>query len=144
MKIREIKEYQPEIQDAIGKLSTQLTGKEYKVGKERIEAIISDENSHLIVALNDKGFVLGMATVGIYNSPTGKKGWIEDVVVDEGSRGQGIGENLINFAVEFAKNQQADVVMLTSKPERITANKLYKKLGFQLKETNVYRLPLKK
>jgi len=143
MKILEIKGYQPEIEEAIDKLSTQLTEKDYKIGKERIEAIISDENSHLFVALNEEGNVLGMITVGIYISPTGKKGWIEDVVVDEGSRGQGTGENLTNFAIEFAKNQQADVVMLTSKPERISANRLYKKLGFQLKETNVYRLPLK-
>ena len=144
MKIREIKEYEPETQDAIIRLSNQLTGKECLIGREQLELIISDENSHLFVAMNDEGIILGMVTVGIYRSPTGKKGWIEDVVVDEGSRGQGTGENLTNFAIEFAKSQQADVVMLTSKPERISANKLYKKLGFQLKETNVYRLSLKK
>jgi len=143
MKIREIKEYQSEIGDAISKLSTQLVGKELSIGRELIEAIISDENSHLFVALDDEGIVLGMATVGIYTTPTGKKGWIEDVVVDEKYRGEGIGEKITSFTIQFAKNQQADTLMLTSKPERISANSLYKKLGFQLKETNVYRIFLK-
>ena len=140
MRIREIKEYQSDIGDAISKLSTQLVGKECKIGREQVEAIISDNNSHLFLALNDDRFVLGMVTVGIYTSPTGKKGWIEDVVVDEKYRGEGIGEKLTRFAIQFAKNQQADTLMLTSKPERIIANSLYKKLGFHLKETNVYRI----
>jgi len=142
MKIKEIKEYQPEILDAVVKLSIQLTGKEMLIGKAHLEALISDQNSHLFLALNDEGIILGMVTVGFYISPTGKKGWIEDVVVDQRFRGQGIGKNLTSFAIEFAKNQQADMVMLTSKPARISANNLYKKLGFQLRETNVYRILL--
>ena len=142
MKFKEIKEYQPEILDAVVKLSIQLTGKEMLIGKAHLEALISDQNSHLFLALNDEGIILGMVTVGFYISPTGKKGWIEDVVVDQRFRGQGIGKNLTSFAIEFAKNQQADMVMLTSKPARISANNLYKKLGFQLRETNVYRILL--
>jgi ribosomal protein S18 acetylase RimI-like enzyme len=90
--------------------------------------------------VNDKGVILGMLTVGFYHAPTGKKAWIEDVVVDDNYRGLGVGKNLTNFAIQFTKDQQADVVMLTSKPSRVSANNLYKKVGFEQRETNVYRI----
>ena len=84
-----------------------------------------------------------MLTVGIYISPTGKKAWIEDVVVDESYRGKGIGQMLMNFAVDYVKQMKVSVLMLTSNPSRIAANKLYVKLGFEKKETNVYRFVIR-
>jgi len=143
MIITEFTSYNPELKEIINKFLSQLVGTEYLISKDQLEAIILDQNSHLFFAINAHGDYLGMITVGTYIAPTGKKVWIEDVVVDEKFRGEGAGKALTNFAVQFARDQQADVVMLTSKPERINANILYKKVGFQLRETNVYRMLLK-
>ena len=142
MKIEEIINYNPEIHLTISKFLNQLVERESNFSRDQFEAIIADPNSHLFFASSSDSDLLGMLTVGFYHSPTGKKAWIEDVVVDKVYRGLGAGKALINFAIQFAKEQQADVVMLTSKPERISANNLYKKSGFQLKETNVYRLQI--
>ena len=84
----------------------------------------------------------GMLTVGIYHSPTGGKAWIEDVVMDEKYRGQGFSKQLVTHAVRFVKEQGIPLIMLTSNPTRIAANKLYQKLGFEQKQTNVYRMNL--
>ncbi len=143
MKIQEITNYSPEIEEAINKFLSQLIENSILITQRQVESIIWDSNSHLFFGINKDGDYTGMLTVGIYSSPTGKKAWIEDVVVDEKYRGQGIGIDLTKFAIQFAKDQQAAVVMLTSKPARISANNLYKKIGFQLKETNVYRMMLK-
>lgn len=86
--------------------------------------------------------IAGMLTVGIYHSPTGGKAWIEDVVVDEKYRGQGLSKQLVTHAVRFVKEQGIPLIMLTSNPTRIAANKLYQKLGFEQKQTNVYRMNL--
>ena len=143
MKIEEITAFNAEIQDTINMFLDLLVGEGYHITKQQVEMIISDQNSHLFFAGNDDRSCIGMITVGIYVTPTGKKAWIEDVVVDEKFRGEGVGKRLTNFAIQFAKDQDADVVMLTSKPERIPANSLYKKLGFEQKKTNVYRFLLK-
>ena len=84
-----------------------------------------------------------MLTIGTYDFLSGTKVWIEDVVVDESQRGKGIGKELTLFAIGFAKSLGAESVELTSRPSRIAANSLYKKLGFVLRETNVYRYTLK-
>ena len=83
-----------------------------------------------------------MLTVGIYYSPTAGKAWIEDVVVDENFRGQGLSKLLVLHAIEFVKSQHIPLLMLTSNPSRIAANKLYQSMGFERKETNVYRMIL--
>ena len=84
--------------------------------------------------------IAGMLTVGIYHSPTGGKAWIEDVVVDTSYRGQGLSKLLVAHAIEFVKSKQIPSLMLTSNPKRIAANKLYQTMGFERKETNVYRM----
>ncbi len=140
MRIEEITSYHPDLIIVINKFLNLLVEHNYLITKQEVEAIISDANSHLFFAVDDDGVQLGMLTVGFYHAPTGKKAWIEDVVVDEKYRGLGVGESLTNFAIRFAKDQQADVVMLTSKPSRISANNLYKKVGFEQRETNVYRI----
>ena len=72
--------------------------------------------------------------------PTGGKAWIEDVVVDETFRGQGLSKLLVAHAIEFTKSKGIPSLMLTSNPKRIAANKLYQAMGFERKETNVYRM----
>lgn len=84
-----------------------------------------------------------MLSIGTYNIPTGRKAWIEDVVVDESQRGRGFGDELVKFAIEYSKSLDARSVALTSRPSRVEANKLYKKLGFVRHETNVYKYLLR-
>jgi len=140
IQIKEITNYTPEIKNTIAHFLKLLQGTDSGISDDQLKEIISSENSYLFFAANTYDVYMGMLTVGIYQSPTGKKAWIEDVVVDETFRGQGIGENLIEFAIQFARQQQVDILTLTSSPARVAANNLYKKIGFQPKGTNVYRM----
>ena len=107
--------------------------------EEMFNELLASSNSHLFFLLKD-GQIAGMLTVGIYYSPTGGKAWIEDVVVDESFRGQGLSKLLVAHAIEFTKAKQVPSLMLTSNPKRIASNKLYQGMGFGRKETNVYRM----
>ena len=80
-----------------------------------------------------------MLSVGIYRTPTGCKAWIEDVVVDHAYRGHGYGKTMVEYAIAFIRNTEADTISLTTNPKRIAANHLYQTLGFEKYETNVYR-----
>lgn len=144
MHIREVTQAEPAVEAAVSRFVFQLTGKTSTAISERIKTLLAESNSHLFIAEDDNSRCLGMITVGFYTSPTGKKAWIEDVVVDETSRGLGIGKELVRFAMTFAEEEQADALMLTSNPARIAANKLYQSLGFERKETNVYRITVAK
>lgn len=139
--IVEVKDFIPAYTDAVQKLLEQLTNRPVKLTRTTLRKIISQENTHLFFLLADQE-IAGMLTVGIYHSPTGGKAWIEDVVVDEKYRGQGLSKQLVTHAVRFVKEQGIPLIMLTSNPTRIAANKLYQKLGFEQKQTNVYRMNL--
>ena len=78
----------------------------------------------------------------MFRIPSGVRAWIEDVVVDEAARGQGVGEALNREALRLAAEQGARTVELTSRPSREAANRLYQRLGFKMRETNVYRYEL--
>lgn len=140
MKINQCKEISNEVLQALEKLIPQLNDECEIPSKEFLEQIIHSGNSFLFLA-EDEG-IIGSLTLILNQVPTGKKAWIEDVVVDEKMRGKGIGKKLIEFAVEFAKNKGILKVDLTSRPERVSANELYKKLGFKRRDTNVYRLEI--
>lgn len=142
MKIKEITEFSNELTSIIDDLLELLTSSKISMDEQLLKEIIASENSHLFFALNENEKCMGMLTVGIYASPTGKKAWIEDVVVDENYRGQGIGKELTNFAIDFAKQKDVSLLSLTSRPSRVSANKLYAKLGFERKETNAYVMKL--
>ena len=81
-----------------------------------------------------------MVTLCIYQSPTGRKAWIEDVVVDQNYRGKGYGKVMIEKVIEQCRNRGNVTQMLTSCPSRVAANQLYKSLGFETRETNVYKM----
>ncbi len=95
--------------------------------------------SHLLVARDDAGRIKGMATLCPIDKLTGMSGIIEDVVVDISLRGQHVGEGLVTRLMQFAKDVGMYQLELTSRHERIVANKLYQKLGFQIRATNCYR-----
>ena len=137
--IIEIKTYSPEYHEAIQRFLNQLTTSPMVLTESMFHQLLDSENSHLFFIMKEEQ-IAGMLTVGIYHSPTGGKAWIEDVVVDETFRGQGLSKVLVAHAIEFVKSQQIPLLMLTSNPKRIAANKLYQAMGFERKETNVYRM----
>ena len=137
--IIEIKTYSPEYHEAIQRFLNQLTTSPMVLTESMFHQLLDSENSHLFFIMKEEQ-IAGMLTVGIYYSPTGGKAWIEDVVVDETFRGQGLSKLLVAHAIEFVKSQQIPLLMLTSNPKRIAANKLYQAMGFERKETNVYRM----
>ena len=83
--------------------------------------------------------ILGMLTLATFQIPTGLRGWIEDVVVDQGARGMGAGQALVEAALQKAAELGLTTVDLTSRPSRAAANRLYVRCGFEARETNVYR-----
>ena len=137
--IIEIKTYSPEYHEAMQRFLNQLTTSPMVLTESMFHQLLASENSHLFFIMKDEQ-IAGMLTVGIYYSPTGGKAWIEDVVVDETFRGQGLSKQLVAHAIEFVKSKQIPLLMLTSNPKRIAANKLYQTMGFERKETNVYRM----
>ena len=137
--IIEIQSYSPEYHEAIQRFLDQLTTNPITLTEEMFRQLLASPNSHLFFLMKDEQ-TAGMLTVGIYHSPTGGKAWIEDVVVDKTFRGQGLSKLLVAHAIEFTKLQGIPSLMLTSNPKRIAANKLYQAMGFERKETNVYRM----
>ena len=137
--IIEIKTYSPEYLEAMQRFLDQLTTSPMVLTESMFQELLKSENSHLFFIMKDEQ-IAGMLTVGIYHSPTGGKAWIEDVVVDETFRGKGLSKLLVAHAIEFVKSKQIPSLMLTSNPKRIAANKLYQAMGFERRETNVYRM----
>ena len=137
--IVEITTYSQEYHEAMQRFLDQLTTNPMELTETIFRQLLESENSHLFFLMKDNQ-IAGMLTVGIYYSPTGGKAWIEDVVVDESFRGQGLSKLLVTHAIEFTKSKGVPSLMLTSNPKRIAANKLYQAMGFGRKETNVYRM----
>ncbi len=104
-------------------------------------ATIMAGGSTIFIARVD-GAIVGTLTLVFYRIATGLKAWIEDVVVDERARGHGVGEALNMAALEEAKRHGAKAVSLTSRPSREAANRLYQRIGFSARDTNVYRYDL--
>ena len=142
MEIFRLTEISEEILIAFRKLIPQLSPDAQIPAKENLEEIIKSENSFLFLARDKE--IVGALTLITYRIPTGLKVWIEDVVVDNKMRGKGIGEKLTRYAIDYAIKLGAKRIELTSKPSRIAANEMYKKMGFDKRETNVYRLIIDK
>jgi len=136
--ISEQNEFTEEILGELRRLLPQLSSSAEMPSNELVRQIIESDSSHLLVAREGE-VVLGVLTLVVFPIPTGIRAWIEDVVIDSASRGQGIGEKLSQFALEIAESLGARTVELTSRPSRESANRLYKRLGFHPRETNVYR-----
>ena len=124
----------------IADMLAQLTAREYPFGEQELRTIVEDTASKLFIMRDDER-IMGMLTLGHYTSPTGRKVWVEDVVVSADYRGKGLGRRLINHAIEYCReNLSPCTLMLTSNPARIAANELYRTSGFEPKQTNVYKM----
>ena len=143
VRIFELKEVAEIYVVAINRLLKQLSSSPAQFTVGTLQAIVASEASHLFI-LECGGKPVGMLTIGEYLAPTGRKMWIEDVVVDEAYRGRSFGAMLVKHAMEFAASSGGGALMLTSRPARVAANALYRSCGFSPKETNMYKMDVAK
>ena len=129
------------IVEAFDRLIPQLSSSNPPPSAEALQALVDHDASTLLIAEED-GVVLGSLTLVLFPIPTATRAWIEDVVVDGDARGKGVGEALNRRALELAEEAGAKTVDLTSRPSREAANRLYQRIGFQPRDTNVYRYDL--
>ena len=127
------------VHEAFDRLLPQLSSSAQPLSREEIQKLLAQECLHLECALDEDDRILGMLSLVVFDIPTGRRAWIEDVVTDQAARGQGVGQSLVNAAVEHARELGAKTVDLTSRPTREAANRLYRRVGFLQRETNVYR-----
>ncbi len=130
-----------ELVTAFERLIPQLSSSNPPPTAAELTALVSSDASTLFIARVD-GQIVGSRTLAMFPIPTGIRAWIEDVVVDSNARGHGVGEALNMAALEHAKKNGAITVDLTSRPSREAANRLYPRIGFKARETNVYRYEL--
>lgn len=142
MQIVEASEATPELVQAFAKLIPQLSSSNPPPTAGELAEIIAAPATQLLLAVDDDGTILGALTLAIFRIPTGLRAWIEDVVVDGDARGRGVGEQLNQDALDRARAAGATTVDLTSRPSREAANRLYQRIGFKQRTTNVYRYDL--
>ena len=142
MKVEEATAVNAELVEAFARLVPQLSSSSPPPGVRELEAIVTAEDTHLLVARDDDGTITGTTTLVVFRIPTGVRALIEDVVVDSAYAGRGISYEIARFALDLAKRHGAKTVDLTSRPSRAAANHVYQKLGFEQRETNVYRFTL--
>jgi len=128
----------PELLDAVHRLVPQLSKSAPPILAEHLAEIVNGPATTLFVARVD-GAIVGCLTLAVFRLPTGVRAWIEDVVVDDAARGHGAGEALNLAAIALADERGARTVDLSSRPSREAANRLYQRLGFVQRDTNVYR-----
>lgn len=132
-----------ELVDAMARLLPLLSSSALPPDAAALAQIVESPASHLLIARESgHGRIIGTLTLAVFRIPTGVRAWIEDVIVDTSVRGQGVGDALNRAALDLAADAGARTVELTSRPSREAANRLYQRIGFTLRETNVYRYDL--
>ncbi|MDE2925990.1 MAG: GNAT family N-acetyltransferase [Acidobacteriota bacterium] len=144
MRIVELTAVTPEIVESIGRLIPQLSTSAPIPTADQLENLVASDAAQLLIARDPdrEDRIVGTLTLVLYRIPTGVRAWIEDVVVDESARRRGVGELLCRAAIDRARSAGARNVDLTSRSERKAANRLYQRLGFSLRHTNLYRYSL--
>jgi ribosomal protein S18 acetylase RimI-like enzyme len=141
VRIEAVGEATSELQGALATLLPQLNPSLPIPNLEHLEAMVANPTVTLLVA-RDGPKIVGTASVAVYTTPIWVKARIEDVVVDEAARGRGVGEALVRRCIDVARDGGAAILELQSARSREVANRLYPRLGFELRESNVYRLQL--
>ena len=139
MKIYRVTECSANLIEALEQLLPQLSSSATMPSEEYIESMLNNENFYLFVAEHE-GAIVGMLSLVVVDIPTGRKAWIEDVVVDSRARGLRIGQALVEEAKVCVKEIGAKKIYLTSNPSRKAAHALYKKCGFEEYDTTVFRV----
>jgi ribosomal protein S18 acetylase RimI-like enzyme len=130
-----------ELVAALNHLLPQLSTSAPPLTTPDVEALVASPATIVFIA-RDGGQIVGSLTLVVFPIPTGLRAWIEDVVVDGSARGKGVGEALTTAAIEESRRRHVRSIDLTTRPTREAANRLYARLGFELRETNVYRFSL--
>ncbi len=128
---------------AMARLVPQLSSSNPAPTREQLQEMVDSPAITLLLARDEAGQIVGSLTLAMFRIPTGLRAWIEDVIADGRQRGKGLGEALTRHALQVAKDAGATTVDLTSRPSREAANRLYQRVGFERRETNVYRFNLK-
>jgi ribosomal protein S18 acetylase RimI-like enzyme len=131
-----------ELHAALQLLVPQLSRSNPPPSLDAVRAMLAHDAVTQFVARRDDGSIVGVSTLATFPIPTATRGWVEDVIVDEASNNQGIGRLLLDAMVERARELGCKTVDLTSRPSREAANHLYRKAGFDQRDTNVYRYDL--
>lgn len=143
LQISEVHHVTDEVVSAIARLLPQLSRSAPAPDSGALEEMVRSSSTRLLVArASDDGPIMGTLTLALFRIPSGVRAWIEDVIVDDAVRGQGGGEALSRHALDLAREAGARTVELTSRPSREAANRLYQRIGFKLRDTNVYRYEL--
>jgi ribosomal protein S18 acetylase RimI-like enzyme len=128
-----------ELVSGLNMLLPQLSTNAVPLTTVDVEALVESPATVVFIA-RDESRIVGSLTLVVFPIPTGLRAWIEDVVVDGSARGAGVGEALTNAAIDESRRRHVRSLDLTTRPSREAANRLYARLGFELRETNVYRL----
>ena len=142
IKVFEITEMSQKVYDTFERLLPQLSSSAKTPTWDELTELIASKAAIVLAAVDDEDpeeKILGTMTLVVFRIPTGVRAWVEDVVVDKEARGKGIGEKLIRTSIERAKAEGAKTVDLTSRPSRVEAGRLYKRCGFEMRETCVFR-----
>jgi ribosomal protein S18 acetylase RimI-like enzyme len=131
-----------ELTIAFKTLVPQLTTSNPPPGIDAVRELLASEAIDQFVARDAHGRIIGVSTLAVFPIPTARRAWIEDVIVDEAAAGQGVGAMLVAAMIARAGELGCVTVDLTSRPSREAANHLYRKLGFTVRETNIYRYEL--
>ncbi len=142
MQIDIVTQADEELYKAFLRLVPQLTNNNPPPSFNDLTALVRDSSSTLMVARKDSGEIVGALTLAVYRVPTGVRSIIEDVIVDNSVRGQGVGEAMMKYAIDLAREKGVSNISLTSNPMRESANRLYLRMGFKKRETNAYQIKL--
>ena len=130
-----------ELVAGLNHLLPQLSGSAPALTARDVEELVASPATVVFIA-RDEGQIVGTLTLVIFRIPTGLRAWIEDVVVDGAARGTGVGEALTNAAIDESRRRHVRSLDLTTRPSREAANRLYARLGFEVRDTNVFRFRL--
>lgn len=140
IEIKELTLFTPQVADRIRELAQMIGHNYHKLTDKDLQEIIDSPNSTLFIAVDSQtDMIAGMAFLLVYRIPYVRKGYLDDLVVDEKYRGRGIGSKLLQQIVSHAKEKGAAYLDLSSRERREEGNNLYEKFGFEKRNTNVYR-----
>lgn len=141
LEVRQVTEVTDSLLEAFGRLMPQLSPRLGAPSREVLRRVAGSETGALLAAVAGERIV-GVLMLAWYDAPSGRKAWIEDVVVDAAARGRGIGEALVREALALARREGVARMMLTSNATRRAAHRLYERMGFVRYETDCFRLDL--
>jgi ribosomal protein S18 acetylase RimI-like enzyme len=140
--VTEAHEVDLDLVSAFARLVPHLSSSSPPPDADQLAEMVAHPGTTVFVARTDDGLIVGTLTLVVFRIPTGLRAWIEDVIADPAAAGQGVGAALSQAALDKARDLGCRTVDLTSRPSREAANHIYKKLGFERRDTNVYRMEL--